>query len=82
MWDDINEKNGKFAYGDIVNFAPMMPAVEKYGASLDVLVKDRLIKMVLDKTELGKFDSLVKEWKEKGGDAVTSEYNNWYKSRK
>jgi putative aldouronate transport system substrate-binding protein len=82
MWDDINEKNSKFAYGDIVNFTPMMPAVEKYATSLDVLVKERLIKMVLDKNELGKFDVLVKEWKEKGGDAITADYNNWYKTRK
>ena len=82
MWDDITTKNNPVSYADIVNFAPMMPSVEKYGTQLDVMVKDRLMKMTLDKNELGKLDQLVKEWKEKGGDAVTADFNNWYTARK
>lgn len=81
LWDDITSKNNPLSYSDIVNFAPMMPAVEKYGSELDVLVRDRLLKMVLDSSELDKLDELVKEWREKGGDAIVSEYNEWYKDR-
>ncbi|WP_127582481.1 extracellular solute-binding protein [Paenibacillus koleovorans] len=81
LWDDVTNKSSKFMYSDITNFAPMMPSVEKYGNQLDILVKDRLVKMVLDAKELDKLDALVNEWKEKGGQAVMTEYNNWYKNR-
>lgn len=81
MWDDITTKNNELSYSDIVNFAPMMPSLEKFGSELDVLVKDRLLKMVLDDNELAKLDELVKEWGEKGGNAIVEEYNEWFKSR-
>ncbi len=81
MWDDVTAKNNSLSYSDIVNFAPMMPALEKHGSELDVLVKDRMIKMVLDDSELAKLDELVKEWGEKGGTAIVDEYNAWYAAR-
>jgi putative aldouronate transport system substrate-binding protein len=78
MYDDIGGKGAKYSYSDISNFSPMMPSVEKDGLKLNLLVRDRLVKMVLDSKELGKFDQLLKEWKEKGGDAITKDFNNWY----
>lgn len=78
MYDDANAKSAAYFYTDIAVSAPMMPSVEEFGVKLDILVKDRLVKMVLDKKELDKYDQLLKEWKEKGGDAITADYNNWF----
>lgn len=80
LYDDINAKSAKFMYTPVIKNAPVVEAEQKSGQALRTLAQQRLIKMVLDAGELSKFDQFVKEWKEKGGTALTTDYDKWYQS--
>jgi putative aldouronate transport system substrate-binding protein len=56
-------------------------AVEK-GADLAKLRDETFVKIVMGKLPIEAFDDFVKEWKAKGGDQITKEVNDWYKSQK
>jgi putative aldouronate transport system substrate-binding protein len=81
MWEDINSRNAKFGYLDPMTFSPLMEENTKYSRTLDALAREKLMKMVLDDSELAKFDDFVKEYKAKGADELTRAYNAWYQSK-
>ncbi|WNR42890.1 type 2 periplasmic-binding domain-containing protein [Paenibacillus roseipurpureus] len=50
------------------------------GDSLKTMELEAYTKIIYGKDPLDKFDSFVADWKSKGGDQVTKEVNDWYKS--
>lgn len=50
------------------------------GDMLSKLEKEVLNKIIYDKAPVDEFDSFVEKWKATGGDKVTKEVNEWYKS--
>ncbi|NIK78694.1 putative aldouronate transport system substrate-binding protein [Paenibacillus castaneae] len=50
-------------------------------ANLNKLFEDAFISIV-NGADINKFDTFVEQWKKQGGDDITKEVNDWYKSRK
>lgn len=47
---------------------------------LSKLEKEVINKIIYDKASVDEFDSFVEKWHSTGGDKITEEVNNWYKS--
>jgi len=82
MYDDINEKGLQHSYTPVMKRAPLLSSEENFGQQLQVLAKDNLIKMVIDKKELENYDSFVNQWKSQGGEELGKELNQWYEENK
>ncbi|MBB6734790.1 extracellular solute-binding protein [Cohnella zeiphila] len=82
LWDDINAKADSYVYTPVVNQAPVVQAEQDFGQQLRTFSHEQLIKMMLDDSSLAKFDDFVKQWKEKGGQALADQYNEWYQTTK
>jgi len=80
LWDDINAKSEGYRYTPIINLAPVVETEQSSGQALRTYAHERLIKMMLEAGELEKFDEFVAEWKSKGGEQLTQEYDAWYQS--
>ncbi|MFD0869802.1 MULTISPECIES: extracellular solute-binding protein [Paenibacillus] len=51
----------------------------------EILIKKRdeiFIKIIMNQVSVDEFDKFVEEWKKLGGDEITKEVNEWYKSLK
>ncbi|MFC3773356.1 extracellular solute-binding protein [Paenibacillus sp. GCM10012303] len=51
----------------------------------EILLKKRdevFFKIIMNQVSVDEFDKFVEEWKKLGGDAMTKEVNEWYKSKK
>ncbi|OPJ61184.1 extracellular solute-binding protein [Clostridium oryzae] len=56
--------------------------MQKNWEQLKTLEVETFNKIVYGKKDISAFDVFVKEWKQKGGDQITKEVNDWYKSVK
>ncbi|MBD2860639.1 extracellular solute-binding protein [Paenibacillus oceani] len=51
----------------------------------EILLKKRdevFFKIIMNQVSVDEFDKFIEEWKKLGGDAMTKEVNEWYKSKK
>ncbi|MCI1688080.1 hypothetical protein [Schleiferilactobacillus harbinensis] len=64
---------------NVFNGAPTKTMAQKWG-QLATLEKQTYTNIIYGKAPLSSFDTFVKEWKKQGGDQVTKEVNDWYKS--
>lgn len=58
------------------------PAMVSRKAELDKLRDNTFISMVMGETPVSDFDKYVEQWKGQGGDEISKEVNDWYKSNK
>jgi putative aldouronate transport system substrate-binding protein len=77
QYDEINAF-AEFKYVPPERFAPILPEQIEYGQRLANYVTENVVKMVVDASELAKYDRFVAEWKSRGGDELTAAYNGWY----
>lgn len=61
-------------------FTVPTPAMVQKGANLQKMEMEMMTKIILG-APLDEFDKFVSEWKRLGGDEITKEVNEWYKSR-
>lgn len=74
---EVSEKQG------IKNEFYSLPTetMKEMGADLGTLETTQLFGMIKGTVPLSEFDSFVSTWKAQGGDKITQEVNEWYKSR-
>ncbi len=82
MWDDLNNKGGEYKYVEITRFNPMLPEFTEYGNTLLVMARESLIKMIIDDSEMARYDDFVTDWFAKGGRALADAMNAWYQTQK
>jgi len=59
---------------------PATPSMELKGEILNTMEAETFIKIIYGEVPLEAFDQFVKDWHAKGGDEITKEVNDWYKS--
>jgi putative aldouronate transport system substrate-binding protein len=64
---------------DLFLGAPTETMIAK-SESLRKLEHETFMSIIYNKAPVSEFDNFVKKWKESGGDQVTAEVNEWYKS--
>jgi putative aldouronate transport system substrate-binding protein len=60
----------------------LAPTFAEKGTDLNKMRDEYFVKFVSGKLPISAFDQYVKEWKEKGGEQITKEVNEWYKTNK
>ncbi|TAH66461.1 MAG: extracellular solute-binding protein [Anaerolineaceae bacterium] len=78
VMNQYKEKN--FILAD-KNMAPPGDAMTSKFTSLYAMEMSMFAKIISGQASIDEFDSFVEEWKSTGGDEITAEINNWYKSR-
>ncbi|RAV17865.1 extracellular solute-binding protein [Paenibacillus contaminans] len=73
-------KNDKFYFNEF--YGASTPSMSERKAVLDTKESEMVTKIILGKESIDAFDSFVAEWKKLGGDKITQEVNEWYKSLK
>jgi putative aldouronate transport system substrate-binding protein len=63
------------------NMSPPGDAMTSKYASLYALEMSTFAKIISGQASIDEFDSFIEEWKSTGGDEITAEVNEWYKSR-
>lgn len=81
MWDDLNTKGEPYKYVEISRFSPMLPEFTEYSAALTAMSRENLMKMVIDPSEMAKYDDFVTDWFAKGGRALADAMDAWYQTR-
>lgn len=59
-------------------FGVPTPGMGKYKADLNKLEIEYFTKIIVGQLPIDAFDDFVEEWKQKGGDEITREVNDWY----
>ena len=57
-----------------------LPSTSKYQTDLDKLQDQTFMKIITGDQSIDTFDTFVEQWKKLGGDQLTKEANEWYKS--
>lgn len=71
---DMGIKNPAIAY--------LSPTFSEKGGDLNKMRDEYFVKFVSGKLPVEAFDQFVKEWKVQGGEQITKEVNDWYKTNK
>ncbi|MEH7014338.1 extracellular solute-binding protein [Neobacillus niacini] len=94
MWNEwaISKPGGSFAIMDQYNEENRFQVDEFYGTLTPTMISKKGIldekanefytKVIMNKASIDDFDKFVKEWKKLGGEQMTKEVNDWYKSKK
>ncbi|NSW90426.1 MAG: ABC transporter substrate-binding protein [Firmicutes bacterium] len=68
-------------YEKYVNQVPVgLPSSGKYKADLDKLQEQTFMKIITGDQSIDSFDTFVDQWNKMGGEQLTKEANDWYKS--
>lgn len=59
---------------------PPTPTMQKRWQFLEKLERETFAQIIYGKVPVDKFDEFVREWKSSGGDQITKEVNEWYRS--
>jgi putative aldouronate transport system substrate-binding protein len=71
---------GSFVSDPLAN-AFYLPIHDRYNQSLDQMVNDELMVMILGDQPMEEWDEFVRRWREAGGEESTQEVNEWYQGR-
>lgn len=78
-WEFLNIKQpAEVRKLDPMNYAPYLPEYAKNNASLNTMVNDYMIKVIVGAEQISSLDQFVQKWKIAGGDATYKEINDWY----
>ncbi|RXZ82631.1 extracellular solute-binding protein [Paenibacillaceae bacterium] len=61
-------------------FGSPTPTIVERWAILEKMESEVFLKIIYGQADESSFDKFAEEWKEKGGDKITQEVNEWYKS--
>lgn len=79
---DFNQKHGMMQYGvEDALFVPL-PSMGKYKNELEKMMDEAYMGILTGKKPIDYFDEFIKDWENAGGNKLTEEANNWYKSIK
>jgi len=60
---------------------PSTPTMTAKKSTLDKMKQEVFTKIIMGQSDIGEFDKFVADWKKFGGDAITTEVNDWYKAK-
>ncbi|MDF2921304.1 MAG: extracellular solute-binding protein [Paenibacillaceae bacterium] len=63
-------------------YGPTTEGMGKFLPALDKLMEETFTRIIMGAAPLDEFDSFVTKWKSQGGDQITKEVNEWYKTQK
>jgi len=73
------DKNNQLIFNEYYG-APTQTMIDK-GATLGKMQNETFLKIIMGKEPIDAFDDFVAKWKQLGGDEITQEVNEWYKSK-
>ncbi|MFC5405932.1 extracellular solute-binding protein [Cohnella soli] len=73
------DKNNQWIFNEYYG-APTQTQADK-GATLTKIQNETFLKIIMGKAPIDEFDKFVEQWKKLGGDQITKEVNEWYKSK-
>ncbi|MCD9021722.1 extracellular solute-binding protein [Cohnella silvisoli] len=73
------DKNNQWVFNEYYG-APTQTQSDK-GATLAKIQNETFLKIIMGKAPIDEFDKFVDQWKKLGGDQITKEVNDWYKSK-
>ncbi|WP_256758422.1 extracellular solute-binding protein [Cohnella sp. WQ 127256] len=73
------DKNNQWIFNEYYG-APTQTQIDK-GATLSKIQNEVFLKIIMGKESIDEFDKFVEQWKKLGGDQLTKEVNDWYKSK-
>lgn len=76
----INDYKAKDLLKESVFFGASTPTMGTKLASLDKLQSETYVNIIMGTQEPETFDQFVTDWKSLGGDEITAEVNDWYKT--
>jgi putative aldouronate transport system substrate-binding protein len=62
-------------------YALNLPVTSKYSASLEKMINDTVLRIVVGDLPIEELDNLRDKWKREGGDESTEEVNSWYEKK-
>lgn len=79
-WQQLNESDEVKAVNvvSVTSRVPAFPETSKNKQSLDQMVLDQQIKIIAGTESVDSWDAFVEEWMAAGGEAMTTEYNDWW----
>ncbi|TVY12016.1 extracellular solute-binding protein [Paenibacillus cremeus] len=78
--DNLDMVKDKGIKNPAVSF--LSPTASEKGTELGKFKDETFVNIVMGKTPIDSFDKFVADWKQKGGEQITKETNDWYKSQK
>ncbi|MBB6670111.1 extracellular solute-binding protein [Cohnella nanjingensis] len=73
------DKNKEWVFNEYYG-APTQTEIDR-GATLSKIQNETFLKIIMGKESIDEFDKFVDQWKKLGGDQLTKEVNEWYKSK-
>jgi putative aldouronate transport system substrate-binding protein len=73
------DKNNQSIFNEYYG-APTQTMIDK-GATLAKIQNEMFLKIIMGKAPIDDFDKFVSQWRKLGGDQMTQEVNDWYKSK-
>ena len=58
------------------------PTMIEQGETLEDYLTNSMDSIIIGEYPIDEFDKIVEEWRKRGGDQITKEVNEWYKSVK
>ena len=81
IYDGLNANADEFAADNPTDLCPALPVVAEYKATLNTMVSDYVLQVVVGVKNVEDHDEFVAEWLAAGGQACKDAYNEWYQNR-
>lgn len=81
IYDGLNQHADQFAVDNPTDLCPTLEAVAENKASLQTLVHDYVLQVIVGVKDVADHDAFVQEWLNAGGEASKAALNEWYQNR-
>lgn len=81
IYDGLNKNADKFAVDNPTDLCPTLAAVAENKASLNTLVHDYVLQVLVGVKAVENHDAFVQEWLAAGGQASSEAINGWYQNK-
>lgn len=81
IYDGLNRHAATFAMPNPTDLCPMLEAVTQNKATLDTMLDDYVLQVIVGVKRVEDHDAFVAEWLAAGGQACKDAYNGWYANR-
>ncbi|MFA6507485.1 MAG: extracellular solute-binding protein, partial [Treponemataceae bacterium] len=82
-YDAMNDAYfSSFAKQNPAAFVPSLPSLTRYASALKKLNEDYFVRFVVGAEKFESYDKYIETWRKSGGDEITREINDWYKTVK
>lgn len=81
IYDGLNQHADQFAVDNPTDLCPTLEAVAENKASLNTLVHDYVLQVIVGVKDVADHDTFVQEWLAAGGQASKDAINEWYQNK-